>query len=60
MKTYPVLTAIEYGTTAKNVKRYEVGDTIDLEEATSVQLLELGAIGPALEPEVEATGKAKK
>ena len=60
MKTYPVLTAIEYGTTAKNVKRYEVGDTIDLEDATTVQLLELGAIGPAIEDAAEVPAKAKK
>ena len=44
-KTYPVLQPIEYGTSPDDVKRYEIGDTIDLEDATTVQLTEFGALG---------------
>lgn len=48
-KTYPVLTAIEHGTTAKNQKRYEPGGTIDLEDDDATPLLAVKAIGDPVE-----------
>jgi hypothetical protein len=56
-KTYTVLTAIEHGTTAKDVKRYDPGEPITLDDVKHApQLLAVGAIeGP-----VEAEAKAKK
>ena len=54
MKTYPVLQPIEYGTAPDNVKRFEIGETIDLEDAASVQLTEFGAIGDAVDPPAKA------
>ena len=56
MKTYSVITAVEYGDKPETVKRYEAGDPIDLEDDTAAPLLDVGAIsGPA-----EAPTKAKK
>lgn len=49
-KTYPVLQPIEYGTTATDAKRFEIGDTITIEDATSVQLTEFAAIGEPVDP----------
>ena len=48
-KTYPVLTAIEHGTTAKSHKRYEPGSTIDLEDDDATPLIAVNAIGDPIE-----------
>ena len=60
MKTYPVITPIEHGTTSNDQKRYESGSTINLEKAHAEPLLACGAIGEAVADVVqdENDGKA--
>ena len=48
MRTYPVITPIEYGTTSNDQRRYEPGTTIDLKDADAKPLLACGAIGEAI------------
>lgn len=48
-KTYPVLTAIEHGTTAEDRKRYAPGETIDLDDVDAAPLLAVKAIAEAAE-----------
>ena len=54
MKTYPVLSAIQHGTTDKDQKRYESGSTIDLEDAEAEPLLAVGAIGDPVKKAAKA------
>lgn len=51
MKTYPVLSPIEHGTTEQDRRRYEPGEAIELDERSAAPLLAVGAIG---EPETKA------
>jgi hypothetical protein len=53
MKTYTVLTAVTYGTTEKNAKRYPPGSEIELEDEDAKPLLDVKAI-KATEPEAKA------
>lgn len=57
MKKYSVLSPIEYGTKPEDVKRYEVDETIELDDKMSVQLLAHGAIAPQVETKTSTKTK---
>ena len=57
MPKYRVLSPIEYGTKPDEVKRYEVDETIEIDDKTSVQLLAHGAIAPLADAKTPAKAK---
>ena len=52
--TYTVTTPVHYGTTAKDVRRYEPDEPIELDDETAGPLLAAGAIRGPIEKKTAA------